>query len=100
LEWKKGPRDILNKNNICHEPGLICDFTIIGVPREKRLKESQINYDQYLPYETVIQKIKKTNCILNISQEGANGLTLRDLEAIGNKKFLMTNDQSIRQSLF
>lgn len=80
------------------ERGLICDFTIIGVPKEDRLSNTNINYDRFLDYRDVIDKINQTKCILNIPQEGAAGLSLRDFEAIGNHKYILTNNLDIINS--
>lgn len=75
--------------------GLICDFTIIGVPKEDRLSNTNINYDKFVDYRDVIDKINQTKCILNIPQDGAAGLSLRDYEAIGNHKYILTNNSGI-----
>lgn len=78
--------------------GLICDFTIIGVSKEERLTNTNINYDRFIDYRDVIDKINQTKCILNIPQEGAAGLSLRDYEAIGNHKYILTNNTEIESS--
>lgn len=75
--------------------GLKCDFTILGVPFDKRLSNSDINYERYIPYRDVIDKINATKCILNIPQDGFSGTSLRDYEAFGNNKYLLTNNRSI-----
>ena len=74
--------------------GLVCDFTIIGVDGEKRLSGTNINYDRRLSYTEVLEKIASTKCILNIPQQGVKGLSLRDFEAVANRKYLLTNNES------
>lgn len=77
------------------EKGLVCDFTIIGADSKKRLCGTNINYDRRIPYTEVLEKIASTKCILNIPQQGAKGLSLRDCEAIANRKYLLTNNESV-----
>lgn len=73
--------------------GLVCDFTIIGVDSKKRLVDTSINYDRRISYGEVLEKIASTKCILNIPQNGVKGLSLRDYEAVANKKYLLTNNE-------
>lgn len=75
--------------------GLVCDFTVIGVDNEKRLPQTNINYDTRISYSEVLEKIVSTKCILNIPQQGVKGLSLRDCEAIANGKYLLTNNESV-----
>ena len=78
--------------------GLVCDFTIIGVEKGKRLCGTSINYDKRISYKEVLEKIASTKCILNIPQEGAKGLSLRDCEAVANRKYLLTNNESVLEN--
>lgn len=77
------------------ESGLVCDFTIIGVTSERRLSGTSINYDRRISYAEVLEKVVATKCILNIPQQGAKGLSLRDCEAVANGKYLLTNNESV-----
>lgn len=93
---ERGRLDILHSiYRKATESGLVCDFTIIGVDSEKRLSGTNINYDRRIPYTEVLEKIVSTKCILNIPQEGAKGLSLRDCEAVANRKYLLTNNESV-----
>lgn len=92
---ERGRLDILHKiYRKATENGLVCDFTIIGVQSKDRLCGTNINYDRRIPYKEVLERIVSTKCILNIPQQGARGLSLRDYEAIANGKYLLTNNES------
>lgn len=80
--------------------GIKCDFYITDVGRKFKLKKSNIVYNKRLKYSEVIKHTCNSKCILNIVQEGANGITLRDYEAIGMNKILLTNNNSITNSKF
>ena len=84
----------------CKVLGLKCDFYIIGVPREKQRYVKEIKYNQRLSYQEVIQHAKKTKAIINIIQSGGDGITLRDYEAIGLNKILITNGKYIDTTAF
>ena len=96
---ERGRLDILHSiYQKATEFGLSCDFTIIGVDNEKRLFGTSINYDRRISYTEVLDKIASTKCILNIPPEGVKGLSLRDYEAVANRKFLITNNASVLEN--
>jgi hypothetical protein len=84
----------------CQKRGLRCDFHIVDVPKEKQKYEDSIIYNQRITYNEVLKRSKKTKCIVNIIQEGASGITLRDYEAIGMNKCLLTNNDALLKSSF
>lgn len=78
--------------------GLKCDFNIMGVPKEKRIYEEQINYDRVLKYKENLEKVGRTRCILEIIQRGSEGNTLRTYEAIMLDKLLLSNNMALKKN--
>lgn len=91
------------------------DFYFIGFEKGragilKGLEEKLKNYRCYfkivhnvsecIPYAQNIDNIKKARCIIDIVQEGQEGITLRPLEAIAYGKKLLTNNKNIKQHDF
>jgi len=91
---------ILNVYQKCTQNGFKCDFYIYGIPIENQKFSNSIKYNQHLPYLEALQHAKRAKCILNIVQDGAEGITIRDYEAIGMNKLLMTNNYSISETDF
>lgn len=50
-----------------------------------------------IPYEKYLEYVSKSRCILEIVNDGVNGLTLRSLESICFNKKLITNNKSVRK---
>lgn len=82
------------------ELGYVCDFNILGMPKDA----SRISGIKYLcnpiDYKENLQHIKKTRCILEVMQEGADGFTPRLWESIIYDRHLLTNNGSIRQTSY
>ncbi|MCM1059371.1 MAG: hypothetical protein NC452_03660 [Eubacterium sp.] len=118
FEWVRSDEDIpesdvffvgLNKNRldkllkvyeICTQKGLKCDFYISDVGNDKMKYADKIVYNKRISYEEVLKRCKKTKCIVNLIQTGAEGITLRDQEAIGMNKCLITDNPAILDSDF
>ena len=49
----------------------------------------------WMDYKEVIDIVKQSNCILEVVQEGQNGITLRTMEAVCYGKKLLTNNKNI-----
>lgn len=74
--------------------GLRIDYNIVDVPNEYQKYEDEIVYNKIIPYHEVLERIARSKCILEVSQKGENGTTLRMFEAIAyNKKLLFTNSE-------
>lgn len=72
--------------------GLRCKFIIVNAPNEEKLEGTDIEYlDKVIPYKQVIDYVCKSKCILEITQENAEGATMRTAEAILYKRKLLTN---------
>ena len=77
------------------DSGVSCCFYITGVDESKVEHSTGIFYNQYLDYETVLNYVKNTKCILEILQEGQSGSTLRVMESLVYGKKLITNNRGI-----
>lgn len=92
--------DIIHIYKKCIDNGLVCDFHITGVPKDKQLYADKIDYCNYVPYEENLKRIKKTHCMLEVMQGGGHGYTLRYCEAIALGKRLITNNQEVINAPF
>lgn len=80
--------------------GLKCDFHIVGVKKEDRIFEDEIDYCKNVTYEDNLKYISKSKSILEIMQKGGYGFTLRTCEAIMFDKMLITNNCTIKEAPF
>lgn len=97
----KGRIDLLHSiYENCTKAGLYCDFYITDVDDDNIKYPNKIKYNQYIDYNEVLKHSKRTNCILNIIQENGDGVTMRDYEALGLNKLLLTNSEYIKKTEF
>ncbi len=74
------------------ESGLKCKFLVVEAPQNNRITADGIEYlDHVIPYKEVINYVCKSKCILEITQENAEGATMRTAEAILYKRKLLSN---------
>lgn len=92
--------EILSFAKKCVGCGLKIKFHLVGIPKEKQQQLDGVSYGDYIPYEKMLSIEKKAKTILNIEQGGADGITLRDQEAIYMNKILITNGKAIFNSPF
>ena len=71
------------------------EFNICGVSNEKQVHGTGINYNQYLHYVDIVEKIKKSKCIVDIIQGDSQGLTIKVCEAVIFDKLLITTNKNI-----
>ena len=91
--------EIIKIAEVCKELRLSIRFYLLDVPKEKRKKIDGVYYlDNYISYEKCLSVQQRAKAILNYVQKGVNGLTLRDYEAIGMNKVLITNGKYIFMS--
>lgn len=68
---------------------------------EKSIENDCVNYmETRKPYREFLPDICKTNCIIEILQEGQKGQTLRYFEAVCFNKKLLTNNNNIKNLKF
>lgn len=63
-------------------------------PEFKKARLSDFNYNK-LSYAETLEKIRQTDCVLDASQEGQKGLTIRTIECLGSKKKLITANEDV-----
>lgn len=90
--------ELIQMFELCRSNGLNCDFNIIDVEPNHQLYADQISYNKAIPYVEMLQRVRNTKCVLNVIQNGARGITLRDYESIGMGKMLMTNNHYIEET--
>lgn len=75
-----------------------CRFVVII--DKKKLKKYQTQYPgiifktERIPYHVILEDISKAKCILELCQQGQDGLTMRFYEAVFYNKILLTNNAS------
>ena len=84
---------------LCTEKGLVCDFYITDVPPTLSRMDG-IHYNRSLSYIEYLMHVKKTKCILEIMQSGADGFTPRLWESIVFNKHLLSNNSELTHSPF
>ena len=92
--------DIIGAFERLSEAGLKCDFHITGVPEDKRRLQDKIRYCDKMPYIENLQRIKATDCLLEVMQKGGHGYTLRACEAIMFDRKLITNNPEVKTAPF
>lgn len=76
--------------------GVKCDFNLMHSSDEETTILQGVNYYRgWKPYEEMLSKVSDTNCIIEITQEGQTGATLRYFEAVCHNKKLLTNNSTI-----
>lgn len=79
--------------------GLKCKFILLNVPDKDKLLDGKIDYiDCLIPYKENLEYVEHANCLLEILQPGASGITYRTLESIAYNKILLTNNTSLSQT--
>lgn len=96
----KGRAKILNiiYKNLINNGGT-AEFYINNVEKREKL-ENQIKYNEPIPYNKVLDKIARSNCLIEVLEDGQAGTTLRMMEAIVYTKKLLTNNINILNSQF
>ena len=84
---------LLSFASLCINLGLTIRFHITEVPAEKQREIPGVVYGQYLPYLEMLSIEKRAKAILNIMQGVSSGIGLRDEEAIGMNKVLITDNE-------
>ena len=91
---------ILKIASKCIAAGLKIRFYITEVPKVQQREMAGVYYCQPMPYAKMLSIEKNAKAIINIYQSGADGITLRDKEAISMNKVLVTDGKAIWDSPF
>jgi len=74
--------------------GISCRFDIVA-PKKK---DTNIRYlKEKIPYPDVLARVKNSNCILEVLQDGQESQSIRYFEAIIYNKKLLTNNKNIHE---
>lgn len=82
------------------EAGLKCDFYITEVEDSDIIKNNGIHYNIRLDYMDVVKKCLRSRCLLEVIQEGQEGETYRQCEAVVYGIKLLTNFRGIKKKSF
>lgn len=96
-------KDMLAVYDLCEKEQLKKDFTINEISEgEMQLVENKdVHANTVLPYHTVVEKILKSKCIIDIMQKGSVGITLNIVEAVCfNKKAISNNSELINEPFY
>ena len=91
---------LLDIYDLLESNGYKCLFYIIDVDEKTAPKRANIIYNQAISYKENLELVSKSKCVLNLMQKGSSGITLRDYEAIGMNRILITNNRSFVNSRF
>ncbi len=89
---------ILDVFKILVDAGMKCDFHITDVEEADQRYPESISYNQRISYKEVLSRVAATKCVVNILEGGNAGITLRDYEAIGFGKILITDNEKFRDT--
>lgn len=83
------------------ERGFTCDFILLNVSQNLRIENSTITYlDEPIIYFDNLRHVRRTKCLIEIMQDGAVGSTFRVWESIAFEKFLLSNNQALKNENF
>lgn len=75
--------------------GFICDFHIVGVKKGKQKYKDHITYNKFMDFETILEHVSKSHCVLEVMQDGAYSPTTRYTEAMLYGVNLLSDCKSI-----
>lgn len=77
------------------------DVKLLGLSQDQINKiGAEYSMNTYLPYDEMLSRMQSSKCILDITQKGQSGVTLRYYEAIVYNKKLLTNNENIKELPF
>lgn len=80
--------------------GLNCDFHLVGVKEDEQVYKNEIFYISGMEYQTNLQHILHTKCLLEVMQQNGTGYTQRMCEAVALDKKIITNNSKIDEAPF
>lgn len=89
-------RDIYNAYEALSSGGCRCSFVVNGVNANDVKRLPMVEFNKPMSYRSVIELVLASRCILEISQKGASGQSLRVNEAVIYHKRLLSNNPNIR----
>lgn len=89
-------KDIIDTYYALKNRGFKCLFRITDVDDTDIINEDGLIFNEYIPYEKVIEEISESYGIVDIKIHEQEGLSLRYFEAVQYNKILLTNNQSVK----
>lgn len=93
-------QDILRVYKRLVELGIKCDFNIAEVNEKDVDNGIGIVFNKRRPYGEVLERISKSECLLDIIQGNSSGLTIKTCEAICYDKKLITTNAHVAEYPF
>lgn len=101
LGGDKGRYDtLINLKQNLNQLGITTDFNIVKTNRNLFFDNDNREYSSPISYEENLQRIAKSNAILEILQDPTDGLSLRAMESVFFDKKLITNSKEIKEHPF
>ena len=91
----KGRLDFLHKIYNKLKEGNVSSLFRVARVKKNEQRCIGIVYNKMVPYQTILEEIKKSNCILEVLSPGMTGASLRYNEAVCYNKKLLTNNKGI-----
>ncbi len=88
--------DILQAYAVLRDKGFRCSFYVVNSKRQQRLFQKEIHYCRWISYRKYLQIINNSKVILDISQKGSQGHSVRMNEAIMFQKILLSNNPALK----
>lgn len=96
---KDRKKDLLLLHRMLRAASLKPNFMIVNYQKEH--EELPFTFtDKYIPYYDYLKLVSNSRAILDISQEGQDGYSMRVMEAIFFQKKLITTNTAVRDSMF
>lgn len=86
--------------NICDKLNKCGVSTYTNIVNDNTSCEKNYNYGKSLDYALVLEMINKSQCIIDVPQEGQEGMTARILEALFLEKKMITTDAKVKEKDF
>lgn len=80
--------------------GVNCSFYLSEVPKEKQILRKGIKYGKMMDYDTSLQYIVNSNCVLELRVGDVTSYSDRVQKAIAYNKKILTNNPSIKNNPF
>lgn len=83
-----------------HANGLRCAFYLVGVPKEKQVPLDGVMYGDFVDYNTSLNYILNTNCVLELRVGDVDSYSDRVQKAITFNKKVLTNNHHVKENPF
>lgn len=92
--------EIMKTYDALRNGGATCKFILVGVPLKNQVEGEGLIYCDGISYQENLDNVVRSKCILEITQHGASGATMRTCEAIAYHRRLLTNRTNVDETIF